>query len=64
MAIRVGNKKKVSQNLRSTIASFAVEDIAPSKQALRYCRKRDAGEVSCKQEVELLKKKYKEMASK
>jgi hypothetical protein len=58
------NNKKLSQNLRSTIASFAIEGITPSKKALKYCKLRDAGKITCQQEVEALKKKYMEMARK
>ncbi len=55
------NNKKLSQNLRSTIASFAIEGIKTSRKALKYCKLRDAGKVTCQQEIEALKKKYTEI---
>ena len=59
------NKKmnnKNTKNLKSTMASFAVEGITPSRETLKYCRMRDAGRISCKQEIEAATKKYREMA--
>ncbi len=62
MLVRTVGRKRTSRNLRSTIASFAIEGIIPSRQAIKYCKLRDAGKVSCETEIEALKKKYKEMA--
>ncbi|MGI6728622.1 MAG: hypothetical protein ACOX4P_08795 [Anaerovoracaceae bacterium] len=62
MAIRNKKKERVSLNIRSTIATFKVEGISPSMQAIRYCKLRDAGRVSCKEEIETLKQKYITMA--
>lgn len=64
MAPRIRNKARTSRYLRSTIASFEVEGITPSRQALNYCRLRDDGKISCQQEIEALKKKYMAMALK
>jgi len=60
----INNKARTSRNLRSTIASFEVEGITPSRQALNYCRLRDAGKRSCQQEIQVLKEKYMTMALK
>ncbi|MBW7572477.1 hypothetical protein [Caproiciproducens faecalis] len=59
-SIKINDKNK--KNLKSTIASFAVEGITPSRETLKYCRMRDAGRISCKQEIEAVTKKYREMA--
>lgn len=56
------NESEAARNLKSTIASFAIEGISPNMQTLRYCRLRDAEKISCQQEIETLKKKYREMA--
>ena len=61
---RNGKKTRTSRNQRSTIASFEVEGITPSMQALKYCRLRDVGKISCQQEIQDLKKKYMAMALK
>lgn len=59
-SIKINDKNK--KNLKSTIASFAVEGITPSRETLKYCRMRDAGRISCNQEIEAVTKKYREMA--
>jgi hypothetical protein len=45
-------------NLISTIASFALENITPSEEAIEYCKLRDTNKVTCQDEVEKLKQKY------
>ena len=52
----------MKRNIRSTIASFKVEGISVSKEALIYSELRDADKVSCEEEVIRLKKKYMKLA--
>lgn len=49
-------------NIQSTVASFEIEGIKISKAALEYCKLRDEGKISCKDEVAKLKKKYIKLA--
>lgn len=56
------NASRTEQNLKSTIASFAVEGITPSKQSLEYCQMRNSGKASCQKEVSSLIEKYTNMA--
>ncbi|HHX59195.1 MAG TPA: antitoxin VbhA family protein [Epulopiscium sp.] len=52
----------MNRNILSTVASFRVEGIKVSKEALEYSRLRDAGKVSCEEEVQRLKKRYMRLA--
>lgn len=47
-----------TNNLNRTIASFALEGITPSEEFLEYCKLRDAGKITCQEEIEKLKEKY------
>ena len=58
------SRKRASENLKSTIASFKAEEIVPTKQVINYCKMRDDGKTSCHTDVERLKKKYRNMVKK
>lgn len=62
--IEIKSVKNNSENVMSVITSFAVENLAPSKEVLEYCKMRDLGKKTYSEEVEFLKKKYMKMASK
>jgi hypothetical protein len=52
-------KKQVEKNIRYTLATFAVEKLVPSKDAVRLCRDTANGKIGIGQAVRTMKEKYK-----
>jgi hypothetical protein len=52
-------EKQVKKNIQYTLATFAVEKLVPSKDAVRLCRDTANGKICIEQAVRTMKEKYK-----
>jgi hypothetical protein len=51
--------KQVDENIRYSLATFAVEKLVPSKDAIRLCRDTANGKIDIEHAVRVIKEKYK-----
>lgn len=51
--------KEIQKNINYTLATFAVEKLVPSKEAIELCRKNAEGEITLNNAIDEIKRKYK-----
>ena len=50
--------KKIQKNIDYTLATFAVENLSPSKEAMELCRKNAEGKITLDNAIKLIKERY------
>lgn len=51
--------KEIQKNIDYTIATFAVEKLVPSREAIELCRKNAEGTITLDNAIDRIKNKYK-----